>query len=233
MSLILTQALDRKLEEEKEETIKICDSPIDFKVTRNMFKIAENTEKVYSEKYVPSVVEPSFGIGRILYSLLEHSIWERVDDEHRVVLSLKPRMAPYQIAVLPISNAMNCMAEEVEAILNGQAPCPMDEDGKEEDTHFVDNVHGTDGIATYIDTSSTSIGRKYSRCDTKGIPFAVCCDFQTKKDRTVTLRERDSTQPQIRVKISELGELVADLSRGRRKWKDVVNKYPHHTGQEL
>merc|ERR1712130_140419 len=105
---------------------------------------------------------------------------ERIDDEHRVVLSLKPRMAPYQIAVLPISNAMNYMAEEVEAILNGQAPC-SEEDGKEEDMHFVDNVHGTDGIATYIDTSSTSIGRKYSRCDTKGIPFAVSATSKRKK----------------------------------------------------
>ena len=218
------------------ETIKICDSNVDFKVTRDMFKIKEKKENVHSIKYVPSVVEPSFGIGRILYALLEHVIWERIDDEHRVVLSLKPRIAPYQVAILPISNQLNPIAEQIEAIMSGQATGLLNDEDDEQkydgDQHYIDNVIN-DGIATWIDTSSSAIGRKYARCDQKGIPFAIAVDFQTEKDKTVTIRERDTTQPQIRVKISELYELVADLSRGKKKWNNVLNQYPHHTMQEI
>lgn len=231
--------LNDKLNKNNSEIIKICDSKIDFKITKDMFKIKEIKENVHSIKYVPSVVEPSFGIGRILYALLEHVIWERIDDENRVVLSLKPRIAPYQVAVLPISNQLNPIAEKIEAILSGQSITYQndDDDNNDEkkdnqDMHFIDNVIN-DGIATWIDTSSSAIGRKYARCDQKGIPFAVAIDFQTQKDKTVTVRERDTTQPQIRVKISELYNLISDLSRGRKKWVNVLGQYPHHTMQEL
>eukprot|EP01084_Bolivina_argentea_P305421 527622_1 len=226
--------LDGKLSDNKEgETITICDSNVDFKVTRDMFKISIKKENVHSIKYVPSVVEPSFGIGRILYALLEHNLWERIDDENRLVLSLKPRIAPYQVAVLPLSNHLNDIAQDVEALLSGQCVNKESDDGEEKDMHFVEDALGNDGIATWFDDSSTAIGRKYARCDLKGIPFAVSVDFQTQKDNTVTLRERDSTKPQIRVKMKELYQLVSDLSRGRKKWKNVLNQYPHHTVQEL
>eukprot|EP00484_Ammonia_sp_Unknown_P021393 CAMPEP_0197044468 /NCGR_PEP_ID=MMETSP1384-20130603/20511_1 /TAXON_ID=29189 /ORGANISM="Ammonia sp." /LENGTH=855 /DNA_ID=CAMNT_0042475927 /DNA_START=102 /DNA_END=2669 /DNA_ORIENTATION=- len=232
-----------------EETIKICDTSTEFKVSGSMFSIKEKKENVHSIKYVPSVVEPSFGIGRILYALLEHTIWERIDDENRIVLSLKPRIAPYQVAILPISNQLNYIAESIEAILSGQIstfkipPKPKsdkDEEEKEEkkekkdddDMHYVENVRN-EGIATWIDISSTAIGRKYARCDQKGIPFAVSVDFQTEKDETVTVRERDSTFPQIRVRISEIYNLIADLSSGRKKWQSVLNEYPHHVMQEI
>merc|ERR1719229_1160840 len=97
----------------------------------------------------------------------------------------------------------------------------------------INNNYISDGIATWIDDSSTAIGRKYARCDQKGIPFAVTIDFQTQKDKTVTLRERDTTQPQIRVKINELYNLVSDLACGKKKWKNVLNQYPHHIMQIL
>merc|ERR1712130_976718 len=200
--------------------------------------MGEVFENVQSEKYVPSVVEPSFGIGRILYALLEHSLWERVDDEHRVVLSLKPRIAPYKIAILPISNQLNDIAQKIEAMLSGQSVSFDNECNNEQkedindDMHYIDNAAFNEGVATWIDDSSSSIGRKYARCDRKGIPFAVSIDFQTQKDLTVTLRERDSTIPQIRVKIDELYDLVSDLARGRKKWKSVLTKYPHHIMQE-
>merc|ERR1712087_549516 len=140
------KGLDSKLDEAKEVEVKVEES--EFVVGRDMFRVKMVSENVHSQKYVPTVVEPSFGIGRILYALLEHSIWERVDDEHRVVLSLKPRIAPYPVAVLPISNQLNGVAEEIESALSGGG------DGE---------VCG-EGIATWIDLSSTNIGRKYARC---------------------------------------------------------------------
>lgn len=102
--------LDAQLESEAEVGIKLCDGA-ELAVTRDMFRVSEVSENVHSEKYAPTVVEPSFGIGRILYALLEHSLWERVDDEQRVVLSLPPRVAPYPVAVLPINNQLNGVAD--------------------------------------------------------------------------------------------------------------------------
>jgi glycyl-tRNA synthetase len=54
-------------------------------------------------EFVPNVIEPSFGIGRILYSLLEHSYWAREDDVNRGVLSLPPTIAPIKVLIVPIS----------------------------------------------------------------------------------------------------------------------------------
>jgi glycyl-tRNA synthetase len=94
-----------------------------------------------------------------------------------------------------------------------------------------DDWRSREAIATHIDESSAAIGRKYSRCDNIGIPFAVTIDFQTAKDNTVTVRERDSQLPQIRVKIGELYELIHDLSNGRMKWTKALNSFEHHTQQ--
>ena len=88
-------------------------------------------------------------------------------------------------------------------------------------------------VSYKIDDSSSAIGRRYARADELGIPFAIVVDFQTVKDETVTVRERDSTTPQIRVHIKEVPELLAKLSEEREQWKDALTRYPHHTGQEV
>jgi len=57
------------------------------------------------------------------------------------------------------------------------------------------------GVSFKVDDSSTPIGRRYARADELGVPFAIVVDFQSVKDNTITIRERDTTQPQIRVKV--------------------------------
>lgn len=100
-----------------------------------------------------------------------------------------------------------------------------------------------------VDDSSTAIGRRYARNDELGTPFGITIDFQTPKDETVTLRERDSTK-QIRQKVSfallwarcmdsslvqteVIVDIIVDLVEGKYTWDHVLEKYPLFEGQEL
>ena len=76
----------------------------EIELTGESIAVKVNTTKVSIDEYTPSVIEPSFGIGRILYSLLEHSFWTREADEQRAVLSFKPLIAPIKCLVAPLSN---------------------------------------------------------------------------------------------------------------------------------
>lgn len=83
-----------------------------------------------------------------------------------------------------------------------------------------------------MDDSSQSIGRRYARNDELGTPFAITVDFQTVKDNTVTLRERDSTK-QIRAGAEEIFEVIKDVVEERRVWSDVIAQYGEFEGQEV
>ncbi len=76
-----------------------------FEITKDMLTWTKQTKKVHEVKFTPSVIEPSFGIGRILYSLLEHSFYIRESDEQRCVMRFNPQVAPQKCAVLPISSS--------------------------------------------------------------------------------------------------------------------------------
>ncbi len=148
-----------------------------IRLDRNYVSIKEVEEKVTGEKITPHVIEPSFGIDRIIYCLLEAAYNER---DGRNVLSFKPRVAPIQVGVFPLvaKDELTAVARKIYSKLRGE------------------------GYYTVYDESD-SIGRRYSRIDEIGVPFAVTVDFDTLKDDTVTVRERDSTN-QTRVKIGEL-----------------------------
>jgi glycyl-tRNA synthetase len=88
------------------------------------------------------------------------------------------------------------------------------------------------GISNRMDDSSTSIGRRYSRNDELGTPFAVTVDFQTLQYQTVTLRERDSTK-QIRAPVDTVVQLVKQLVEENTTWDQVIKEYPVFTQQEL
>jgi len=88
------------------------------------------------------------------------------------------------------------------------------------------------GISNKVDDSSQSIGRRYARNDELGTPFAITVDFQTLKDNTVTLRERDSTK-QIRATPDEIFTIIKDIIDGRRAWSDVIAQYGEFEGQEV
>lgn len=79
-------------------------------------------------------------------------------------------------------------------------------------------------LATRVDKSTASLGRRYSRADEVGVPFAVTVDFETLTDSTVTLRERDSTI-QIRLPKSDVTRVVFDFVHGRLSWEEATTKY--------
>ncbi len=146
-------------------------------------------------KFTPSVTEPSFGIGRILYSLLEHNFYQRDGDEQRVVFGFRPNVAPIKCIVLPISsNAELCSI-----------------------VYRIRNELTDGGIYSKSDTSSVSIGRRYARYDEIGVPFGITVDFDTISDGCVTVRERDSTA-QIRLSIAAAIHLVSDLVCLKVSW---------------
>lgn len=190
---------------------KITVNGQEVELTKEAVTIKTVTQKISVNEYTPGVIEPSFGIGRILYSLLEHSFWARENDEQRVVLSFKPSIAPVKCLLAPLSTR-----PEFEPFLEEIA------EGLRKHT-----------VSYKIDDSSNPIGRRYARADELGIPFHVVVDFQTTKDRTATIRERDTTVPQIRVPIADIPSLVQKLCLETEKWENVLKVYPHHTGQDV
>lgn len=160
--------------------------------------------KISGRNFVPSVIEPSFGLGRILYSLLEHAYYVRPgEDEARAVLGLSVSIAPYKVVVCPLS-------------------------GQSEFVPLVEKCRKSlsqHGISCKVDDSGSAIGRRYARSDEIGIPFAVTVDFQTVQDGTVTIRERDGCT-QVRCPADDLVGIMTKLVHELWTWKDVREAYP-------
>ena len=151
--------------------------------------------EVRGEEVVPHVIEPSFGIDRILYSVLEHSYREEeVEGETRAVLALKNRVVPIQVAVLPLMD-------------RDELAGPAEEIARE--------LRSLDLRVEY--DSSGSIGRRYRRNDEVGTPYSVTIDYETLEEGTVTIRDRDS-MAQIRVARSDVAKIVASLLRGETEF---------------
>lgn len=168
----------------------------------DMVRIERVTIKEHERRFTPGVIEPSFGIGRVVYALLEHTFAVRADDEQRTWLRLPPLIAPVKVSLLPLSNQ-----DEFQPFLKALAAAMSRE-----------------GVSFRLDDSSTGIGRRYARTDEIAIPFGITVDFQTIKDNTATIRERDSMQ-QIRVKLEEIAPLVARLAAGTQLWADAAAQY--------
>ena len=131
-----------------------------------------------NEKFIPHVIEPTFGLNRSLLMVLFSAYdEEEVAGETRVVLRLNKNIAPFKVAVLPLLTKLNADAKKVWEKL---AP------------HF----------ATDFDVTG-SIGKRYRRQDEIGTPYCVTFDFDTLNDQAVTVRDRDSMK-QERVKIDSL-----------------------------
>ena len=157
-------------------------------LTTEYFEIKEVEEEVHGERIIPHVIEPSFGLDRITYSVLEHAFdKDIVDGEERKVLRLKRWMSPVQVAVLPLlsKDEFVNVAKRISEMLKAN------------------------GIFTEYDDSG-SIGRRYRRYDEIGTPFCITIDHQTLEDNTVTIRDRDTTK-QVRVKIDELVGILKEL----------------------
>lgn len=132
-----------------------------------------------NEKYIPYCIEPSLGCDRVALAFLCNSYDEEeiAEGDVRTVLHLHPVLAPYKVAVLPLSKKLSEKAEKVYSRLSKKYMCDYDEAG--------------------------SIGKRYRREDEIGTPYCVTIDFDTLEDNSVTIRDRDSME-QVRVKIDEL-----------------------------
>lgn len=143
-------------------------------------------ETVSGEWFLPHVVEPAFGIDRIIWHILDHA-WTETEKEGEKysMMKLAAEISPIDVAVLPLfeKDGMEVLAEETNR-----------------------NLCSTSGLMSYYDGSG-SIGRRYARADEVGVPWCVTIDHTTLTDGTATIRNRDS-QAQIRVQLSEIPALI-------------------------
>jgi len=157
----------------------------------DLFEVRDEVIEVRGDIVVPHVIEPSYGIDRMCYAILEQAYDEdTADGETRTVLRLTPCVAPVQVAVFPLMNrdGLDTIAMEVVRMLQKKGV-----------------------LAEYDD--SGAIGRRYRRQDEIGTPFAITIDYQTKDDRTVTVRDRDS-MTQVRVAINRIPDTIGALVDG-------------------
>ena len=143
------------------------------------------TDPETNEKYVPYCIEPSLGADRVALAFLCNSYDEEdiAEGDTRVVLHLHPALAPYKVAILPLSKKLSEKADEVYTQLSKKFMCDYDEAG--------------------------SIGKRYRRQDEIGTPYCITVDFDTLEDNCVTIRDRD-TMEQVRININELEKWIAE-----------------------
>mmetsp|Transcript_50264 Transcript_50264/g.106805 ORF Transcript_50264/g.106805 Transcript_50264/m.106805 type:complete len:627 (+) Transcript_50264:96-1976(+) len=170
-------------------------------------------EKVSTTTFMPGVVEPSFGIDRILFATLEHSYYARPKEEGsdekqtRGVLAFPAAIAPYKMTILPQDQRITREAkyDEISGVIRKRVTAL--------------------GHTCTVDDSNATLGKRYSRNDELGIPFAVTVDFDSIKDDSVTMRERDS-MAQVRLPAKDVGQVMHDICWGRKQWADVLKTYP-------
>jgi len=161
-------------------------------ITTEMVNRRTDEVTVHGEWFTPHVIEPAFGIDRIVWHILDHAYSEtEKEGEPYSVMRLNSRVAPYDVAVLPLFDKPRMMeiAQEV-----------------------LSRVNSVSGRKGEMD-SSKSIGRRYARVDEIGVPWAVTVDHDSMEDGTVTIRRRDD-QRQIRCSIDDLIDTLSkdDLS---------------------
>ncbi|KAI9779155.1 MAG: Glycine--tRNA ligase 1, mitochondrial [Geoglossum umbratile] len=177
---------------------------------KDILEIVKRTRVENIREYTPNVIEPSFGIGRILYSLIEHVYWSRPGDEARGVLSFPPPVAPTKVLLVPLSTN-----PEFSKLVR----------------QFSHRLRAL-GISNRIDETSASIGKRYARNDELGTPLGVTVDFQSLKDGTITLRDRD-TMKQVRASEEDIVAAIKSLSEGSEAWEDVAKRLPEFLEQQV
>lgn len=145
-------------------------------------KVSKTKQEVFfnKKKFVPHVIELSFGIDRMIFSLLDLGYVKKKD---RMFLKLPAMISPFLVGVFPLVKR-DSMDKKAREVYNNLKKC----------------------YDVFYDQED-SIGRRYARIDEIGVPFAITIDSKSMKDSTVTLRERDTTK-QNRVKIKELSKIL-------------------------
>ena len=151
-------------------------------------------DQASGKKVVPHVIEPSQGIERAMLAFLFEA-YEYDKERGNVVLNLNPGLAPLQIGVFPLVNKLEEEARRVYADLISHFTCQFDKSG--------------------------SIGRRYARADEISIPYCITFDFDSLKDESVTIRNRDDTK-QARVNIDGLKETIRKLSAKEISFEELL-----------
>ncbi|KAK7272889.1 hypothetical protein RIF29_13931 [Crotalaria pallida] len=201
------EALDVKaaLESKGEVEFEVCTLGKTLTIKKNMVSIQKEKKKEHQRVFTPSVIEPSFGIGRIIYCLFEHSFYTRPSkggDEQLNVFRFPPLVAPIKCTVFPLVQRPEY--EEVAKVISKSLTAA--------------------GISHKIDITGTSIGKRYARTDELGVPFAITVDGTS----SVTIRERDS-KDQVRVDVEKAASVVREVAEGQTTWADVWSTFPHHS----
>jgi glycyl-tRNA synthetase len=176
--------------------VRLNDQVIEIEPSLVSYETVE--EETRGEEIIPHVIEPSFGIDRIMYAVMDHSFYQDVvDGEPRAVLRFHPGVAPIEVVVLPL----------------------MDRDVLVEPAKKVLHDLRSRGIRVDYDASG-SIGRRYRRNDEVGTPYCVTIDYETIENGTVTIRERDS-MCQVKVEVEQLRSILKGLLANDRKFEDA------------
>ncbi len=165
----------------------------DIELDGESFEVVHVKEKVAGERVIPHVIEPSHGLDRIFYSILEHA-YEHDEKEDYTVLHLAPVVAPIKVGIFPL----------------------MEKDGLDDVAREIYSKVHVAGAEAYYDGSGT-IGKRYARMDEIGTPWCITVDYETVEDGlnkgTVTIRDRD-TKDQKRIKASEAKDIIDKLLAG-------------------
>ena len=136
-----------------------------------------------NEKYIPYIIESTYGLDRTILAILNEAYTEeQLENDTRIVLKLKPFLAPFKVAVLPLIKKNHSeKAKELLEVLNKNFMTTFDEAG--------------------------NIGKRYRRADAIGVPFCITVDDETLNNGTVTVRDRD-TMEQVTIKVDEIVDYV-------------------------
>lgn len=145
------------------------------------------TDPFTNEKYIPYVIEPSLGVERLLLAILVDAYDEdTIGESERTVLRLHPALAPYQLAVFPLTKKLSDGAMKIYEQLLEDFDVDYDESG--------------------------NIGKRYRRHDEIGTPFCITYDNESEENDTVTIRYRDDAR-QDRVKVNEISKIVKEAMK--------------------
>ena len=149
-----------------------------LEIKSDMLEIYEESKTKDKIDFTPMVIEPSFGLSRIMCALFEHRRFAR--DDGRVVFAFPASIAPIKVSIFPLMRS--------DARMNQESQNLSDQFSKA-------------GICYHTDPSGASIGKRYARSDIQGIPFALTIDnFTVEAPNLITLRDRDSMK-QIRIPV--------------------------------
>ena len=166
----------------------------EYKILPEHVNVSVQKTVTRGKRVIPHVVEPSFGSDRLFYVALEYAYHVKED---RVVMSFPRTIAPTQLGIYPL----------------------VSKDGLDEKAMQVHKFLVEEGFKVEFDEAG-SIGRRYARADEAGVPLGITIDYDTLKDGTITIRDRDSWQ-QVRGKIEDLPRLLHGYFQGKTNFSEM------------